>query len=266
MSKLIMISPAPRLFLPSDLGSSLSVWLDAADAGTIVLNGSRVSEWRDKSGNGHMTAPGNQPTLAANSLNGLNTIAFDNRSVIQTLTSAYSYTGTNITLVSLAYSSRAFGRTNFPRLWSMNAPGQQDFDNNSGLLMLYGVGSANNAAMFRNSAVVGQSTINSNAQWAFHVGTKSGGSTTFSTNGETRVNGLTSNSPLGFNVIRIGNDVAAVDSGLFGNVAENMIFSRALNLWEEQLLQGHIAHKWALTASLPIAHPFKNRPPLVTDV
>lgn len=263
-----MISPAsiPRLFLPSDLGSSLSVWLDAADAGTIVLDGSKVSQWRDKSGNGpHMTALGSQPTLAANSLNGLNTIAFDNRSVTQTLTSAYSYPGTDITLVSLAYSSRLGGRTNFPRLWSMNATGQKDFDNTNGLLMLYGVGSPNNASMYRNNSVAVQSTINTNAQWAFHVGTKSGGSTTFSTNGETRVNGSTSSAALGFNVIRIGNDTEAQDSGLFGNVAEAMIFSRALNLSQQQLIEGYLAHKWGLTGNLPPAHPFKTRPPLVTD-
>lgn len=264
-----MISPAsiPRLFLPSDLGSSLSVWLDAADAGTIVLDGSKVSQWRDKSGNGrHMTAPGSQPALAANSLNGLNTIAFDNRSVTQTLTSAYSYTGTDITLVSLAISSRGIGgRINFARLWSMNATGQKDFDNTNGLLMLYGVGSPNNASMYRNFSVAVQSTINTNAQWAFHVGTKSGGNTTFSSNGETRVNGLTSSAAFGFNFIRIGNDTEGADSGLFGNVAEAMIFSNAVNLSQQQLIEGYLAHKWGLTGNLPPAHPFKNRPPLVTD-
>ena len=249
----------PALVLPA-------VWLDAADLSTITI-ATGVSEWRDKSGNGrHMTAPGAQPALAANSLNGLNTIAFDNRTTTQTLTNAYSYSGTDITLVSLAYSLRGTVRTYYTRLWSMNATGQQDFNNNSGFIMVYGVGTAlDNVATLRNNSILAQSTINSNAQWAFHVGTKSGGSGTFSTNGEARVSGSTSNSALGFNVIRIGNDVGGVDSGLFGNVAEAMIFSYALNLSQQQTIEGYLAHKWGLTANLPAAHPFKNRPPLIGD-
>jgi len=110
-----------------------------------------------------------------------------------------------------------------------------------------------------------QSSQNTNDQWALHIGTKSGGSATFSSNGETRVVGSTSNTPFGFNIIRIGNDTAAIDSGLFGNVAEAMIFSYALNLSQQQTIEGYLAHKWGLTANLPAAHPFKNRPPLIGD-
>jgi hypothetical protein len=248
----------PALVLPA-------VWLDAADLSTITI-ATGVSEWRDKSGNGrHMTAPGTQPALAANSLNGLNTIAFDNRTTTQTLTNAYSYSGTDITLVSLAYSLRGSARTIYPRLWSMNATGQNDFGNTTGLLLPYGAGSPNNASIFRNNAIMAQSSQNTNDQWALHIGTKSGGSATFSSNGEARVVGSTSNTPFGFNIIRIGNDTAAVDSGLFGNVAEAMIFSYALNLSQQQTIEGYLAWKWGLVANLPAAHPFKNRPPLIGD-
>jgi hypothetical protein len=132
--------------------------------------------------------------------------------------------------------------------------------------MVYSVGAAlNNAATLRNSSILAQSTINSNAQWAFHVGTKSGGSGTFSTNGEARVSGSTSNSALGFNVIRIGNDAAGIDSGLFGNVAETGILPFAVTLKEEQQLAGYFMWKWGLVANLPAEHPFKNRPPLIGD-
>lgn len=40
---------AKRLWTPAQL--TTSVWLDAADASTITLNGSTVSQWNDKSGN-----------------------------------------------------------------------------------------------------------------------------------------------------------------------------------------------------------------------
>ena len=37
---------------PADLGADLALWLDASDASTITLNGTTVSQWDDKSGNG----------------------------------------------------------------------------------------------------------------------------------------------------------------------------------------------------------------------
>jgi hypothetical protein len=147
----------------------------------------------------------------------------------------------------------------------MNATGQNDFGNTTGLLLPYGAGSPNNASIFRNNAIMAQSSQNTDDQWALHIGTKSGGSATFSSNGETRVVGSTSNTPLGFNIIRIGNDTAAVDSGLFGNVAETGILPFAVTLKEEQQLAGYILWRWGLTANLPAAHPFKNRPPLIGD-
>lgn len=59
-----LFSGQRRLWTPTVLGSALSLWLDAADASTITLNGSTVSQWNDKSGNGrHATqaTAANQP-------------------------------------------------------------------------------------------------------------------------------------------------------------------------------------------------------------
>jgi hypothetical protein len=52
---------------PADL-SDKALWLDAADAGTITLNGSTVSQWDDKSGNSRNFAQAtgaNQPAYPA---------------------------------------------------------------------------------------------------------------------------------------------------------------------------------------------------------
>ena len=51
-----------------------SLWLDAADASTITLNGTNVASWQDKSGNGYsvgQSTPANQPSYSTNRLNGL---------------------------------------------------------------------------------------------------------------------------------------------------------------------------------------------------
>ena len=61
-------------FSPTKI-SSLALWLDAADAATITLDGSNnVSQWNDKSGNGRHAAQGttlNRPGYLTNQLNGL---------------------------------------------------------------------------------------------------------------------------------------------------------------------------------------------------
>lgn len=59
--------------------SGLKLWLDATDATTITLNGSSVSEWRDKSGNAFhfsQATANNQPSYTG-TINGKAAIAFD---------------------------------------------------------------------------------------------------------------------------------------------------------------------------------------------
>jgi hypothetical protein len=69
----------PRLLRPTASGfkpnsiSGLALWFDADDASTITLNGSTVSEWRDKSGNNRHATQATaalQPSYTTNSLNG----------------------------------------------------------------------------------------------------------------------------------------------------------------------------------------------------
>lgn len=79
----------PRLLRPLASGFSprqvadLALWLDASDASTITLNGSTVSEWQDKSGNGKHAGQAtavDQPTYTANVVNGRSAVVFDGSS------------------------------------------------------------------------------------------------------------------------------------------------------------------------------------------
>ena len=57
--------------------SGLAVWYDAADSGSVTLNGGNVAEWRDKSGNGkHMaqSTAANQPSYVSAAQNNLSAI------------------------------------------------------------------------------------------------------------------------------------------------------------------------------------------------
>lgn len=69
---------AASAFDPKSI-SGLKLWLDATDATTITLNGSSVSEWRDKSGNAFhfsQATANNQPSYTGQ-INGKAAIAFD---------------------------------------------------------------------------------------------------------------------------------------------------------------------------------------------
>jgi hypothetical protein len=77
---------SPRLLRPVASGfdprrlSGLELWFDAADSSTVTLNGTTVSEWRDKSSNGIALPQGNaanQPTYATAHINGRNALTFD---------------------------------------------------------------------------------------------------------------------------------------------------------------------------------------------
>jgi hypothetical protein len=66
--------------VPSDI-SDLALWLDAADASTLTLDGSNnVEQWNDKSGNGRHVEQSNatlRPARTLSSINGLTALTFD---------------------------------------------------------------------------------------------------------------------------------------------------------------------------------------------
>lgn len=73
------LRPKASGFTPKGI-ANLSVWLDANDSSTITLNGSTVSEWRDKSGNGRnavQATAASQPVYSTGQVNGLPALTMD---------------------------------------------------------------------------------------------------------------------------------------------------------------------------------------------
>ena len=81
---------SPRLLRPRENFTprsiaGLALWLDGADANSVTLNGSTVSQWNDKSGNGrHATqaTAASQPTFTANARNGRSALTFSGSQVM----------------------------------------------------------------------------------------------------------------------------------------------------------------------------------------
>jgi hypothetical protein len=231
-------------------------WYDASDATTITASGGAVSQWRDKSVNARDLS---QSTLAARPLsgtatiNGLNAVDFDG-SNDQLLTTGSPFGGTvsnalvmavhrvdndasTGTLFTLTGSSTAASR------WQAHVPfngsvffdtgGSSsvnrvslDYGTGTGDIVLagfYGSVTDNVQQIYKNGSLLrGDATGHSvSTVGATHVG--SGGSTSYQ------------NSTIG-ELIIVNGTVAA----------EN-----------RENLEGYLAHKWGLAASLPANHPHK---------
>jgi hypothetical protein len=75
-----LLRPLATGWTPARLGTQVAAWFDADDAATITLNGTGVSQWNDKSGNGRHVSQSNagaQPTYTTGQLNGRPIVAFD---------------------------------------------------------------------------------------------------------------------------------------------------------------------------------------------
>ncbi|MFM6022262.1 MAG: hypothetical protein ACKPER_04955, partial [Dolichospermum sp.] len=101
-----------KLWTPAQMSTAL--WLDAADSSTIILNGSTVSQWNDKSGNGRnaiQATATNQPAYTANGLNGKPVLTFDG--INDFLVSSTGTYGPNVSIFAVA---RQDGGISYQRL------------------------------------------------------------------------------------------------------------------------------------------------------
>lgn len=257
MGTLIINQYLNKLWTPAELGASLALWLDADDASTITLNGSTVSQWSDKSGNGRNATQGtaaNQPTYTASGLNGKPVLTWGANSISSLVTaftlnhplSVYSVAQANAptnavrAIVGSGYVSYALGTltaspaTYAYALWNP---------------FLNGGAYINNAAT-TNPVIVGSTTeSNDENTWNTYVNGSNAGQAIWSTG--------TPDAP---SFIRIGYSGAAAEYW-HGTIGEVVICSTTLSTTDRQRIEGYLAWKWGLTANLPSNHPYKIVPP-----
>lgn len=259
---------------PASLGSALGLWLDAADASTITLNGSTVSQWNDKSGRGFdLTQPtaANQPTYSATGLNSLPTVSSDgsdslSRSNVDLLRNVgqatiaivveYSAIPVFTANASEMFVSSGTLLTNSRMLLSPNA-------NSSNANSLGGrrldsdaftpVASSTGSLALRGSPFLKIGQLDYQNAQANHWtnGTQDLTAATFLTAGNT------SNTTALVASIFAG--AAAMPSGT--KISEVLVIENTISTQNLRKIEGYLAWKWRLQANLPFGHPFRNRPP-----
>jgi hypothetical protein len=257
------VIPAARKFTPANITTAL--WLDAADASTITLNGSTVSQWNDKSGNGRHATQGTtaaQPTRTLSGLNSRTVLTFngvDGGSIMSTtwnLSNNFS-----MFAVAIKNTQTSDPATGIRPLVAATSTGGK---------ALGGIGTLRvglsspliNAVDF----VVDPTRITSienswpDNQVRLISSTYDGATLTGWVDGSSySVPAAVANS--NFGIVQIGGTNDFTQRRFAGNLAETVIVSSVVNTSDRQKLEGYLAHKWGLTANLPADHPYKVNPP-----
>ena len=254
----ITSTPYTAVYGPlSVAGATCQLWLDGADpagTGTPPANGSTVSTWMDKSGNGR-NAPANTigGTFNRNALNGNGGINFD------TLNTKYYRTP------SFVASS-----TNTPTIFFVCQQTVYTFSQNTTLLLA----EVNYLQFILYTRTAGNTNINLNLD-------------IYNTDPSTGLTGIPISSPAIVSVVGTGApsyNATMYGNGTFnlsftgtatnpmstsspyivgqfiGNAYEVIFYNTALADTQRQQVEGYLAWKWGLQNSL-VNHPYKNVPP-----
>jgi hypothetical protein len=219
-----------KLWRPDELGADLALWLDAEDTSTITLNGSTVSQWDDKSGNGRNASQGSaalQPIYTTNGLNGKPVLSFDGADDELTITSSFALGETAAMVAQRSSIDQPVieAPTQTDRgFWGSVYPGFTTHSN-------YAVDGGPLLSASPNSAVttpslVSQTELLQSSTFAYKLGS--------ATPGYQFLNGF---------------------------IAEVVVTDTLLPTADRQKLEGYLAWKWGLEANLPAGHPYKSTPP-----
>ena len=225
----------PSLQIPTSI-SGLTLWLDAADTNSLVLSGSTVTQWRDKSGNGRNATGGVSPSYSNNGVvfNGTSTYLSTTYSAVPSAESVFvvvTWTGTVDRNYCIIGTSASNGRN-------------YNVFKNAG----------SNVIKWDKWGVAGYAEtpgVQSNVRF-LSAGLFNG------TTGSTNLNGGSQNGPVSFSFS--GTGTTNIGTGVLsdyyqGTINEIICYNSSLSVSDRQRIEGYLADKWGLRANLPGTFP-----------
>ena len=236
----------PSQFVPTSI-SACKIWLDAADSATFTLNGSTVSTWIDKTGNGFnvsQATAGSQPTRGSNEVvfNGSTSLQYSGSVGIfgNSYTSYVIHTPTNNTVYLQGIISIKDSTTGF------------DFE--IGQFYVWNSG----------GSIYQQFTVSVNSKTILGITSTTSLGLNYSINGQPFSAGGAGYSAVSSgSLLLIGNSQYS-GVGFIGTINEYLLFTRTLTATEHNQITGYLAWKWGSQSSLPSNHPYKNSAPIGT--
>ena len=246
---------------PANL-ANLALWLDGADASTFTMNGSGVSEWRDRSGLGrHATrlTAGSQPTRSG-TINGIAVPTFNGSQSLKGSAQITTAQGAAVAAVaSFDDNSRRavvdLGNGSSFRHFTIEQNTWQTTGSR------YGFYASNTSSDSSAATRSGPVLLVASSPMVVGVGVAS--STTYSVDGQVAALSVRSGGSWQDQTAQQGFAIGGFNDAPthLGRIAEVVATSGALSTEDRQKLEGYLAHKWGLTASLPANHPYSSAPP-----
>ena len=233
-------------FIPTSV-SGCQLWLDGNDSSSLVLSGSNVTQWRDKSASVNNATAVGVPTYRVNT-------------VVMGGSAYFTLPGISANSTNEAF----FMVVN----WSSSGAEQPFFIGttlNGGRCLFIGpgttslVGSSYNVA---NTSIGPNGGTPANTIIMVELMTSSLVNTVFT-------NGQNAGSPVaasysggGTSIIGVGfNDgMPRATQYLTGNIYEVVMYNTALTTTQRQQMEGYLAWKWGIQTSLPTTHPYYSTP------
>lgn len=249
----ILVEVYRRLWLPSDLGANLLLWLKGDDLSGS--DGSNIAAWNDASGNARnftQATEADKPNLEVAELNGLNVVRFT-RSNTEFLTGAslsgVATAGSLFQVVKAVTDPGGGGDGGPSHFGSHTTTNHYTFTD----------GSIYNGDMSTARKTVGNPTPNTtawnisgvtsaSADWKYYLN----GTQIFTT--ATNTVGFSTSPELGRT-----NGVTVWD----GFMAEVVLVSGVISQANREKVEGYLAHKWGITSVLDAAHPYKSSAPTI---
>jgi hypothetical protein len=243
------------LWTPANI--STAIWLDAADAGTITLNGTTVSQWADKSGNNRHATQANaadQPTYGVSNFS-LPSVNFLDKFMSMPAISAAASNWAAYGVFRQTETSPPNNDSLFASTSSFNG----SFQIGSGGTLLTVSASSDASGTFIGATIdpsiaavprILGIEANTSGYFTYLNGTASGSNTA-----GTILNSAQNGMKLGQNR----------NGGLYlqGNHAEWVILNGVPSTDVRQRLEGYFSWKWGQQALLPATHPYKQSAPRV---
>lgn len=246
-------------FSPLSIPSCVQ-WLDATDATTVVLSGSNVTRWRDKSGTGtdvSQAATSNVPVYQASLINSLPALNFQGNGGLQ---SGNFAKGSNITVFVAAMMKSTAG--SWGTVWGHFSVGRHDDDiqlrrrettstmswhtNNDNVSMLttytndipvvYSLTMRNGTEMFmqQTDSSLGTVTVTSTQSLTWQAG----------------------NAP-----IWVGR--SDTNENINSYIGEIIYYQSVLPTTQRQAVESYLSRKWGVGSFLPISHAYRAVPPFL---
>lgn len=254
-------SSAPLVFFNPRTISGIQLWLDGNDSSSMAFSGSNITTWRDKSGNGNNATATGTPTLG-NTINGIQSVVAGSGNYFN---GAVTISGSSLTCFAVALTTASQPRSvSDQRLVSLANTTNVDYGRTDSVIALFNQALTSTIATYRVTGPLASNTIAQNV--AFMAVTQYDG-----TNANLWFNGsagtLASSASSGSFAITkygIGNQANPQVEYWLGSIGEVVLYNTSLTTAQRQQVEGYLAWKWGLRASLPSNHPYKNAPPGLT--